>query len=324
MYHKIVVLLDGSDEAERVLPIVRNVLAPGGEIVLLRIITPPQFQGVGPGDFPMYSEKLEKAERQSSLNYLQSVRQRMGDTAARCQCAVVLSGSIGDAITEFASREDADLIAMYTHDRKGLAKLIKGSIAEKVQRRTPIEVQVFKPWELEEYAAAEGVAEEGEPTTWVSSMLSEVGPFRGLSEQQLNMVAALARTQRVAAGDMLGEAGAQGGSLFVVVHGEAQISTSSDKGAITVRIAGPRESFPVSALIGSGTLVTSAEALTDMALVVLPRSQLVDLCTENPGLGLRVYMNICDLVANRYSRTLEQLALTEERVLQDADSAVVI
>lgn len=168
MYRKIVVPLDGSDEAERVLPIVKDVLAPGGEVVLLRIITPPQFHGVGPGEFPVYSEKLEEAERQSCLNYLRSVRQRMGTAASQWQCTVVLGGSIADTIADFASREDADLIAMYTHDRKGLAKLIKGSVAERVRRRAPIEVQVFKPWEVEEYTAAEVSSEEGERTTWVT------------------------------------------------------------------------------------------------------------------------------------------------------------
>ena len=320
MYRKIVVPLDGSDEAERVLPLVKDVLAPGGDVILLRIITPPMFQGIGPGEFPVYSEKLEKSERQSSLNYLQSARERMGDAVGQWQCAVVLSGSVADAIGEFASREDADLIAMYTHDRKGLAKLIKGSVSERVQRRTPIEVQVFKPWEVEKYAVDNTSSEENERSTWVTSMLNEVGLFAGLTEQQLNMVAALASTQRVAAGDMLGEAGAQGRSLYVVVHGEAQISTPSNMGEITVRIAGPRESFPVSALIGSGTLVASYKALTDMALVAIPRAGLADLCSENPDLGLRVYMNISQLVATRYAKTLEHLAITEERVVQDADS----
>ena len=324
MYHKIIVPLDGSDEAERVLPIVKDVLAPGGEVVLLRIITPPQFHGLEPGGFPVYNGKLEEAERQSSLNYLQSVRQRMGDAAGQWQCAAVLSGSVADAIAEFASREDADLIAMYTHDRKGLAKLIKGSIAETVQRRAPIEVQVFKPWELEEYAVANASFEENEQSTWVTSMLNEVGPFRGLSEQHLNMVAALTSAQRVAAGDMLGEAGAQGDSLYVVVHGEAQISTSSGMGEITVRIAGPRESFPVSALIGSGALVASYKALTDMALLAIPRAGLADLCSENPELGLKIYMNISELVATRYARTLEQLAHGEERMPQDIHSLTSI
>lgn len=45
-------------------------------------------------------------------------------------------------------REGVDLIGMYTHDRKGLVNLIRGSMADKVHRRPAIEVQVFRPREL--------------------------------------------------------------------------------------------------------------------------------------------------------------------------------
>ena len=56
--------------------------------------------------------------------------------------------SVAQGIADFAAREEVDLIAMYTHDRKGLAKLIRGSIAEKVQERGLVAVRVFKPKEL--------------------------------------------------------------------------------------------------------------------------------------------------------------------------------
>jgi len=52
-----------------------------------------------------------------------------------------------------AAQEKADLIAMYTHDRKGLARLVKGSIAAKVERGAPTEVRVFKPTELADVGA---------------------------------------------------------------------------------------------------------------------------------------------------------------------------
>jgi len=45
-------------------------------------------------------------------------------------------------------REGVDIVAMYTHDRKGIAKLIKKSIAEKVQKSGPVEVRVLRPREL--------------------------------------------------------------------------------------------------------------------------------------------------------------------------------
>jgi hypothetical protein len=37
-------------------------------------------------------------------------------------------------ITSFAIRENVALIAMYTHDWKGLARRIRGSIASQVRR----------------------------------------------------------------------------------------------------------------------------------------------------------------------------------------------
>ena len=52
-----------------------------------------------------------------------------------------------------AAQEKADLIAMYNHDRKGLAGLVKGSIAAKVERGEPTEVLVLKPTELADVGA---------------------------------------------------------------------------------------------------------------------------------------------------------------------------
>lgn len=125
------------------------------------------------------------------------------------------------------------------------------------------------------------------------------------------MVAALVEAEKAVAGDVLGEAGDPGVSLYVVVHGSAQISTPSDLGDVTVRIAGPKESFPVSALFGSGTLIASYKALTEMALLTIPRDRLTNLCAEDPDMGLKVYRNICEIVAERYASTLKQLAVTE-------------
>jgi len=55
---------------------------------------------------------------------------------------------VAEGIASFAMREGVDIIAMYTHDRKGIAKLIRKSIAEKVQKSGPVEVRVLKPREL--------------------------------------------------------------------------------------------------------------------------------------------------------------------------------
>ena len=62
---------------------------------------------------------------------------------------MAISNSVVDEIVNIARREQVDLVAMYTHDRRGLAKMIKGSIAQKVKEKSPVEVRAFPLRELE-------------------------------------------------------------------------------------------------------------------------------------------------------------------------------
>ena len=319
MYRKIVVPLDGSEEAEKALPIAQNVLAPGGEVVLLHIIKPVSA-GLGHEEgFIVFNDQLEDGERSTWLNYLEDVRNQNNGAASKTRCEVVISGSVAGGITQSASKEDADLIVMYTHDRKGLAKLIRGSIAEKVQRTVPIEVHVFNPWKLEEQTVPVERQEGVEQLDTLVSTLNKVALFQGLSEQQLNLVASLAQPKQVKTGDVLGEAGALGEYLFIVIHGEAQLSAPSAAGDITVRIAEPGEVFHVASLTRSAVLTTSGKALTDMELLAIPGTQLKKLCYKNPDLGLTVYTNFADLLVDRYNRSVSDIVLSSEIALWDAD-----
>jgi len=49
-------------------------------------------------------------------------------------------GQPADVIAEVAAKLSADLIVMVTHGRRGLARLVEGSIAEKVLRQAPCPV----------------------------------------------------------------------------------------------------------------------------------------------------------------------------------------
>jgi nucleotide-binding universal stress UspA family protein len=49
-------------------------------------------------------------------------------------------GQPADVIAEVATKLSADLIVMVTHGRRGLARLVEGSVAEKVLRKAPCPV----------------------------------------------------------------------------------------------------------------------------------------------------------------------------------------
>ena len=125
MYQKILVPLDKSKEAEGVLRMVEEQLVPGGEVILLTIIPPEDTRFYGETVFSV--SQLEEIYRSKAMEYLRTVSESLADASMRSRCEVIISSSVVYAIVKFAELEKADLIMMYTHDRKGLAKLIKGS-----------------------------------------------------------------------------------------------------------------------------------------------------------------------------------------------------
>ena len=91
----------------------------------------------------LLGSQREEVERSKAETYLRGVLRELdsqGDPTRR-RGEVVVAESVCQGIVDFARKEEVDLIAMYTHDRKG-------SIASDVSKRAPIEVKVIKPREL--------------------------------------------------------------------------------------------------------------------------------------------------------------------------------
>ena len=152
MYQKVLVPLDGSKESAKVIGSIQDLLGPQSEVILLKVI--PPMSGKRVGRMIMPAKEREETERAREMVFLRDlVSHRFGDQRDRFRCEVVVSKSVAEGITSLAVQEGVDLIAMYTHDRRGLARLIKGSIAAKVERGSPTEVRVFRPRELAEVGA---------------------------------------------------------------------------------------------------------------------------------------------------------------------------
>jgi CRP-like cAMP-binding protein len=105
----------------------------------------------------------------------------------------------------------------------------------------------------------------------------------------------------------------------MVLEGQVQLTTSSPRGEITVRIAGPGESLPLAALLGSGKLITTAYAMTDLRGMEIPRDKLRELLLQQPAIGMKVYQAMADILGGRYQNTLTRLVGTMEHALRQAD-----
>ena len=138
MYRRILVPLDGSVLAEKVLPhAIAVAKAIGAEVTLVTVV---QHTLGGPGK--AYLETLPEvvAERKTAVNaeakiYLEKVQRELKERGVAAH-GDTLEGDVAAAIIGYAEQKGIDLIAMATHGRSGLDRFILGSIAEKVVRGT--------------------------------------------------------------------------------------------------------------------------------------------------------------------------------------------
>jgi nucleotide-binding universal stress UspA family protein len=139
----ILVPLDGSELAEEALRSA-ELLAdlPGARLHLLRVIEPPPYPLAGEGD--VYVPIDDEAERASASAYLDDLAARLtrGGTQVTCEVATGLPVTV---IPRVAGACTADVIAMATHGRGGLARLVLGSVATGTLQRTHVPLLLIRP-----------------------------------------------------------------------------------------------------------------------------------------------------------------------------------
>ena len=308
MYQNVLVPLDRSAESEGVLDVVPRLVNDGGSATLLTVIPPGRTRSMG--ELVILGSQQEEEDRSRALAYLNRIANRLNESSVQATTAVVVNDSVPAAIVSYANRNSVDLISMFTHDRRGLARLVKGSVAREVERRAVMPVRVFRPEDLGE----ETGQTESEPGQEFD--FGTVDMFARLSREQISAVVTLGRTVSVKEGETLGAGGEAGQNLFVIQEGEAQLTAQAEIGQIAVRVAGPGDSFPQAVLLGEGTLITAGSALSDMTLLQIPRAPLLDLCTQDSAIGRGIYAATAQLFANRYSRTLIELGASVTREIE--------
>lgn len=147
----------------------------------------------------------------------------------------------------------------------------------------------------------------------------DVDLFRDLSDTHIARITGIGCPIDVPAGSPLGRAGDPADHVFVIMEGRVELWATSQTGPLSLRIAGPGESFPLAALVGSGTLISSATAMTDVRLLAIPRSVLLGLCAAQPEVGMSVYRTVAGVLAGRYQQTLQRLTVGSSHALADAE-----
>ena len=133
MYKTILVPLDGSKRAERILSHVEEVAQYNeANVIFLQVIEPNHYV-VGPHgagvDVELFNNREEKAKKY--LTCLQGEFCEKGITTHH----LIEKGSVVRRIIDVAECVNADLIAMASHGRTGLSHVFYGSVAAGVLHR---------------------------------------------------------------------------------------------------------------------------------------------------------------------------------------------
>ena len=164
---KVLIPLDGSEFSRQIVQIVRSFFDPGDvELVLFRAAVPPSvttdltphdvFVGGVPmaGSYDAYSRALDAdyasvtQERETYRTELQDEMRTEADRLEKAGYKVTTEVHFGDParrIIDYANDENVNLVAMATHGRTGLGRLVLGSVAERVLRGVAVPVLLMRP-----------------------------------------------------------------------------------------------------------------------------------------------------------------------------------
>lgn len=133
----VVVALDGSELAEKVLPVVTEVAKLLNlAVVLFRAYELPASAYYGSEDYlPNYNALKKEVEEEARL-YLDEKVAAFKARGLNNVSAVLVEGAGADEIIRYAHNHPDTLVAMCTHGRSGVKRWVLGSVTEKVVRHS--------------------------------------------------------------------------------------------------------------------------------------------------------------------------------------------
>ena len=163
----VLIPLDGSDFSRQIVKVVRNFFEPDDvDLILFRAAFPPVlpsesspadiFAGGMPltGSYEVYNRALDSTyaaldqEREQFRAQLAEELapdvQRLRDAGYSVRCQVEY-GEPAQCIVDYVVDTHVDMVAMATHGRGGLGRLVMGSVAERVLRSVSVPVLLMRP-----------------------------------------------------------------------------------------------------------------------------------------------------------------------------------
>lgn len=145
MFHTILVPTDGSELAEKaVRAAVEFAKAHQGKVFGLSVAEPyPSTLGVH-STFRTHPETYDKDILGVAQANVQKVADAANEAGVPCQTLAVLAFEPAEEIVKAAAERGCDVIFIASHGRRGMSRLLLGSVTQKVLELTSVPVLVFR------------------------------------------------------------------------------------------------------------------------------------------------------------------------------------
>lgn len=146
MYQRILVPTDGSEIASvAVDAAIAFARICGGEIVALSIAQPEPVLLTAEGALGTGGEFQIDALLEQARRHVERVAEAAAKAGVTCTPVTGYGYSPADEIVEAVKRHRCDLVFMASHGRRGLSRLIAGSVTQHVLAYAPVPVMVYRP-----------------------------------------------------------------------------------------------------------------------------------------------------------------------------------
>lgn len=156
---KVLIPVNEADFSLHILPSVRRFLNPKDTLlILLHVDKKPQgikVERPGMEDVVIYADQQEASLRIEFKDASLPTVRKLEAEGFQVTTDVIF-GKPAETIEQFIESQDIDLVAMATHGRTGMERVLYGSVAEHVLRHTSTPILLFHP-ELEKEKADKSV-----------------------------------------------------------------------------------------------------------------------------------------------------------------------
>jgi nucleotide-binding universal stress UspA family protein len=148
MYKKIMVPLDGSKLAECVFPHLETIVkgCKAAEVIIVEAVEPlsvPYGREVAHFTSLEQVKAFETHQKVEAEKYLKETVARLKKTGVNAKAAVVF-GKASEALSDYANKNDVDLVIIATHGRSGVSRWVWGSVADRLVRSVSAPVLIVR------------------------------------------------------------------------------------------------------------------------------------------------------------------------------------